>query len=430
MKKILIFMILDFVVGLTSLITAQTNDQEWYKLQSPTNKTLRYLTFVDSLTGWAAGEAGTIIHTTDGGNNWVIQNSTVQTFISDIFFLDKNFGWATTIEDVYPFNSIIIKTTNGGEDWSTTYYPDSTTFVRTIIFFDSLNGLAGGFGNYNIAHSSDGGNTWIESDVDSSMYSNFPVYNFKFYNLQFGYACGGRGDWGGVIWRTTDSGLSWLAKRVSADDVFDVFIFDSINALTLSGNAEGLFPVAEVKTTNAGETWSNDELSIFALSFAIDFRTSDEGWSASGYKVLYTSDKGETWTEKDTPDSSIIYDLQFTDSKTGYACGDNGVILKYGSPAVEVEDKLSTIEGFNLEQNYPNPFNPGTKIKYSVPQTSQVQIKVYDVLGNVIETLVYEEKTLGTYELNWSAPNLPSGVYFYQLQAGSYVETKKMVLMK
>lgn len=85
---------------------------------------------------------------------------------------------------------------------------------------------------------------------------------------------------------------------------------------------------------------------------------------------------------------------------------------------------------FLLSQNYPNPFNPNTKIKYSVPQSSNVIIKVFDVLGNEIETLVKEEKTSGIYELKWNAANLPSGVYFYQLRAGDYISTKKMILLK
>jgi len=88
------------------------------------------------------------------------------------------------------------------------------------------------------------------------------------------------------------------------------------------------------------------------------------------------------------------------------------------------------IRDYRLDQNFPNPFNPSTKIKYSVPQMSNVVIKVFDVLGNEITTLVNEEKPIGTYELDWNAANLPSGVYFYQLKAGSFVETKKMVLMK
>jgi sugar lactone lactonase YvrE len=85
---------------------------------------------------------------------------------------------------------------------------------------------------------------------------------------------------------------------------------------------------------------------------------------------------------------------------------------------------------FSLRQNYPNPFNPATIIRYSIPHSSQVQIKVYDILGNEIETLVNEEKSAGTYELTWNAANLSSGVYFYQLKAGSYLQTKKMILLR
>ncbi len=85
---------------------------------------------------------------------------------------------------------------------------------------------------------------------------------------------------------------------------------------------------------------------------------------------------------------------------------------------------------FELKQNYPNPFNPTTKIKYQLPDAGFVTLKVYDVLGNEIATLVNEEKQTGTYEITWYAENLPSGIYFYRLQAGSFILTKKMVLMK
>jgi len=85
---------------------------------------------------------------------------------------------------------------------------------------------------------------------------------------------------------------------------------------------------------------------------------------------------------------------------------------------------------YALEQNYPNPFNPSTKIRYSVPQSSKVVIKVFDILGNEIEKLIDEIKSTGSYEITWYTKNLPSGIYFYRIQAGSFVETKKMVLMK
>ncbi len=101
--------------------------------------------------------------------------------------------------------------------------------------------------------------------------------------------------------------------------------------------------------------------------------------------------------------------------------------FKY-SNVIDVE--VNTPSVFILKQNYPNPFNPSTKIKYSVPRTSQVQIKVFDVLGNELATLVNAEKPAGTYELNWEATNLPSGVYFYRLTAGSYAALRKMVLVK
>jgi hypothetical protein len=83
-----------------------------------------------------------------------------------------------------------------------------------------------------------------------------------------------------------------------------------------------------------------------------------------------------------------------------------------------------------LEQNYPNPFNPITKIKYQIPELSFVTLKVIDVLGNEVETLVNEEKPIGNYEVEFNGYELTSGIYFYRLQAGFFVETKKMILLK
>jgi hypothetical protein len=85
---------------------------------------------------------------------------------------------------------------------------------------------------------------------------------------------------------------------------------------------------------------------------------------------------------------------------------------------------------FVLFQNYPNPFNPSTTINYSIPELSFVTLKIYDVLGNEIANLVNEEKSVGSYEVNVDATTLPSGIYFYQLKARNYVETKKMLLIK
>ncbi len=94
------------------------------------------------------------------------------------------------------------------------------------------------------------------------------------------------------------------------------------------------------------------------------------------------------------------------------------------------DEKNLIIDNFKLYQNYPNPFNPITTIKYQIPELNFVTIKVYDVLGNEMAILVSEEKSAGTYEVGFNASYIPSGVYFYRLQAGSFIETKKMVLMK
>jgi hypothetical protein len=88
------------------------------------------------------------------------------------------------------------------------------------------------------------------------------------------------------------------------------------------------------------------------------------------------------------------------------------------------------VNKFNLEQNYHNPYNPTTKIKYQNPKLGFITLKVYDVLGNEISALVNEEKSIGTHTIEFNATRLPSGIYFYKLQAGSFVKTKKMVLMK
>jgi hypothetical protein len=92
---------------------------------------------------------------------------------------------------------------------------------------------------------------------------------------------------------------------------------------------------------------------------------------------------------------------------------------------------LKTIpKEFSLFQNYPNPFNPQTTIKYSIPQKSVVTITVYDILGKEVSKLVNEEKLSGTYEVQFDGSKLSSGVYFYRLHAGSFLKTKKLVLLK
>ncbi|MBK7631989.1 MAG: SBBP repeat-containing protein [Ignavibacteriales bacterium] len=132
---------------------------------------------------------------------------------------------------------------------------------------------------------------------------------------------------------------------------------------------------------------------------------------------------------------SIVLDNQGNVYVTGSSAGSGTSVdfatIKYSQTPTGInQTEYSLPEKYSLHQNYPNPFNPSTVIKYQLPISSQVIIKVYDVLGKEVATLVNEEKPAGRYQVNWNASNLSSGIYFYKIQSGSFVETKKMILLK
>jgi len=107
------------------------------------------------------------------------------------------------------------------------------------------------------------------------------------------------------------------------------------------------------------------------------------------------------------------------------------VVLKYEQIPLGMKDNPNILPiKFHLNQNYPNPFNPVTTIQYALPASAQVVLKVYDVLGREVATVVKEYQTAGYKEVNFNASNLPSGVYFYRLSAGYFTEMKKMILAK
>ncbi|HED38767.1 MAG TPA: T9SS type A sorting domain-containing protein, partial [Ignavibacteria bacterium] len=113
------------------------------------------------------------------------------------------------------------------------------------------------------------------------------------------------------------------------------------------------------------------------------------------------------------------------------ADGGDGLYILHNDLITGVnDDKVNIPEAFSLKQNYPNPFNPTTTISYKLPKQSFVSLKVYDMLGRELAVLVNEEKPMGNYKVNFNASNLSSGIYFYRLTAGSFVETKRMVLLK
>jgi hypothetical protein len=143
----------------------------------------------------------------------------------------------------------------------------------------------------------------------------------------------------------------------------------------------------------------------------------------------YTLDNGKTWTGVDFVNHGRA---AFVSPSVGWSWGGPNVIYKWtgGSLITSVENINEVVRDFYLDQNYPNPFNPSTTINFSVPSSEFVTLKVFDVLGNEVATLVNEEKPVGSYEVNFNASNLASGIYFYTLQAGKFTETKKLILLK
>ncbi len=414
----------------TNSFTQNTGD--WERISSPTTDVLRKIFFVDANNGWASGLTGTIIHTSDGGISWVLQNSTVTTPIVDVFFINNNLGWALTFPEVPPFGTTVLKTTNGGLDW----FKDSTFFeneiMYTVFFFDERVGFLGGNG---IKKTTNGGLTWVNTHIDSGTVSTLPINRFSFYSDTLGYACGGRIDVAGVVWRTTDGGNSWSSIGISPDQIFDIFIFDSLNALSLSGDPEGFFGIGLIKTSDAGLNWSFTELPLFGISFTLDFLNPLEGWSSSGYKFLHTTDRGEIWLEEPTPDSTTIYDLQFVDEYTGFACGQDGALLKFTSFKKPQVDKPT----FELMQNYPNPFSEKTTIRFTVLSQrydipTRVKIKLFDILGNEITTIVDDDFYWGFHERDLNPTNqniiLSSGVYILSLVSGDNFISKKLIYLK
>jgi len=132
-------------------------------------------------------------------------------------------------------------------------------------------------------------------------------------------------------------------------------------------------------------------------------------------------------TNWDADSLSVVVFVQSSGLKTVY----QSETIKYSDLVVSNDDNANQIaEEFILEQNYPNPFNPSSTIKFSIPTSEFVTLKVFDILGNEVAALVNENKLSGTYEVLFSAARLSGGVYFYQLKAGEFLQTKKMILMK
>ena len=426
-----------FYIALVLTISIHIYPQgEWIKLDSPTSVKLEKLFCIDSLNCWAAGDSGLIIRTSNGGVNWEIQNSGVSNLIQDIFFLNHNLGWAVSTRFDTIAGSYIIKTTNGGKVWEKEFFNIENKFFHAIYFLDSLNGWVAGSPSQAFFGTTDGGITWNTPVIEGD-YSDLPVLKIVFFSKQYGFACGGKHDLIGVIWKTTDAGITWSSKFMGYEPLRDLFFVDSLNIIGVGGDFE--YGTAVARTSDGGDNWIYELPGFLGTATGLSFRNKNEAWACLGSerKFIVSENLGKTWDAVRTYENAVIYDLVFTDSLHGFAVGDSGVILKYKSNYIPDvgNDKLEVY----LFQNYPNPFNPGTKISWQSPVGSWQTLKIYDVLGNKVATLVDEFKPAGNYEVEFGRDLnyqfLSSGIYFYQLkvvppQGQAFVQTKKMLLLK
>jgi hypothetical protein len=160
---------------------------------------------------------------------------------------------------------------------------------------------------------------------------------------------------------------------------------------------------------------------------------------------VYESDLSYNWETKSYIDATILMTVGNTNGTYGLGYFFTEGSLDFTDPSYYIDslgnditvtggtaigNEIKVLNKFNLSQNYPNPFNPTTHISYSIAEKALVNLTVYDLFGSEIAKLVNEEKGPGNYDISFSGENLPSGIYFYKLQAGKMIETRKMVLTK
>ena len=186
-------------------------------------------------------------------------------------------------------------------------------------------------------------------------------------------------------------------------------------------------------TVNGGTNWTSGYTPA-GVQYAIkNIPGSSNVWSCgtgnTDGAILYSSNNGINWSTYFTM-NDIGLCITFASTGNGWIGCTSGAIYRYSAPVEVKNNNTSSTIKYILEQNYPNPFNPNTVISYSILTNSHVQLKVYDMTGREIVTLVDKFQNSGTHKIQFTAKQLPSGIYFYKLFAGNFVDVKKMILLK
>ena len=281
--------------------------------------------------------------------------------------------------------------------------------------------FAGGTGFF---RSTDNGTSWTSTNTGLT---DGPVYSLAVIgrNLFAGTEYGG-------VFLSTNDGTSWQSASTGLPspqpDVFSLAVSDTN---LFAGTRGGVF-----RSTDNGTSWAPPRDSGSSVSLVLSLAASGTNLFAgttSGAVYLSTNDY-TSWTEVRTASSYInsVYSLAVSGTNLFAGTVDGGVFRR---PLSEMILGINTSPSetpavFKLAQNYPNPFNPITTIKFELPKASHVNLTVYDVLGREVSALVNDRRDAGVYEAKFDGSNLTSGMYFYRLQAGDFVSTKRMLVLK
>jgi photosystem II stability/assembly factor-like uncharacterized protein len=404
------------------------------------------VTFLDSLTGFfITGNLNTpsginfIYKTTNGGSNWQNIYSDNKDF-ARIIFINSQTGFVCGGYNNYTNN--LLKTTNQGDIWFSLNTPYSFLFKDMSILNEDTIWLVNDMAlESGVFRSTNGGQNWI-------MQSNLNPDKIYMVNKNLGFIKRGNGIYGAYTGRTTNGGYDW--NLTSPDTAFyDMHFIDSL----VGWKANGL---NIKKTTNGGLNWTLQflpQLNYANVLFKFSFINKDTifgvggiySYQSTGRGLVYKTTNGGTNWGYQLPDTSFgIYQyffINFVDKLKGWAFSPGFKNIRTITGGADttlytrINNKIISVPiNFELKQNYPNPYNSSTIIEYYINKQGWVKLKIFDITGREMGTLVNEVQNIGGYGIPVSI-NLSSGVYFYKLiytnkEGELQTETKKMMIIK
>ena len=356
---------------------------------------------------FAGTSGGGVFLSTNGGTSWTARNTGLtNTYVNALARLDRLLFAGT--------DGGVFRSTDKGSSWTAVNAGLTDTNVHALAV-SGTNLFAGTSGG--IFLSTDAGTSWtaVNTGLTKSYVLALAVSDSNLF----------AGTDGGVF-LSTNNGTSWTAVNTGLTNSLVYALVVSGSNLFAGTSGGGVF-----LSTNNGTSWTAVNLGLTsAYVYALAVRGSNLFAGTIG-GVFLSTNNGTIWTAVNTGlTNSLVWALA-CNAYHLFAGTPVGVWRRPLSEITSVE-KLSTDlpTGFILHQNYPNPFNPTTTIRFKIAISAFTTLKVYDVLGKEVATLLNELLRPGTYETTFDAQGLASGVYFYRMQAGSFVETKKLVLLR